>query len=600
MRHLDVLFSPAQVEGRELRGKLIFPVDVLRFTTTAVRAIASGARTLYPFASLASLRAFASKRPRSSYLTAGEENGLQLPALDLGNSPADFTPDACRGKDVLCFTTNGSRLLKALEGFGQILPLAPLNLSAVADFASRVDGSGVVACAGWRNRFAAEDAAVAGLFVVEALRRNPELELSEAALAARDLYVRNPGTWQDAVKRSKAARRLETQGFADDIPSCLRLDEIPLLLQASGSPLGIRLHDDAPPAFPLDAPAKTRHAGHPQTEAPPPERETTPSAGKNGDAPENEGTPGRGNNGEGKENTGGPSGNGGSGGNGTTKDPGAGPPEDDAREKVDGFRMSLGDHLIELRKRVIYSILFVVLGFLGVFCFYDSFMNVVLRPVERAFDAIEKDWKALQEDRDEEGEPRATVRPKIIQDKPQERFVATIKISFFLGLFLASPLIFWQLWLFVSAGLYPWERKWVAVFAPATFVCFTAGVLFLYFVVLPIGLRFLLGFGYHPDVLPTVGYGSYVSFFLLLSVLMGLVFELPLVMLFLARLGLVTPDTFRKKRKHFIIVIFVGAALVTPPDVITQVLMAIPLLILYELGIFLSRLAYKKRLEARS
>jgi sec-independent protein translocase protein TatC len=147
----------------------------------------------------------------------------------------------------------------------------------------------------------------------------------------------------------------------------------------------------------------------------------------------------------------------------------------------------------------------------------------------------------------------------------------------------------------VAKGLYPSERIYVWLFGPAVYVFFSGGVLFLYFVLLPIGLGFLLGFGEHELFSRTVAFGSYMNFCLLLAVLMGTVFQLPLVMLFLARVGIVKPETFSGKRRYVILAMFVGAALITPPDVVTQVILALPLLALYEFGLILAKFAYKRR-----
>lgn len=624
MRRLDVLFSPADAPLEGLHGMLVFPVDVLRFTSTVLHALAAGARSVRPLDSLFGLRSAASACPDGSCVTAGEEGGTPLPGLDLGNSPAHFTPDIVRDKDLLIATTNGSRLINALQGNGRILPLALLNLSAAARHARAIDGDGVVVCAGWRRRFALEDALVAGAFVVESLRLDPGLELSEAALAARDLLVRGQTPLEDRIRASAAARRLAGLGFAEDVEACLRTDALPVVAVAEGSPRRIVLAEPLPDGFvPPALPAPPAGAGRepdaaagtaPEAEAAADEPPPPPGDGSGPEKPPSGGSEGEG---------GGPDATGG-GGDGGADGTGGGPPGEGpaepagagdggdgkkerplGREDVDAFRMSLGEHLEELRRRVIFSILFALAGFVGVFLFREPVVNFVLGPVTKAFDAIQKE-RAAETPKDgkeaspgkegeEEAEARAPVRPRIIAVAPQEIFMSQIKISLVVGIFLASPLIFWQLWLFISAGLYPWERKWVVLFAPATYVCFAGGVLFLYFVVLPLGLKFLLGFGYHPDVLPTTGYSAYVGFFLLLATVMGVVFELPLVMLFLSRLGLVPPRAYRRYRKYILVAIFVCAAVITPPDVITQLLVAAPLIVLYELGIWLGTLVYRKR-----
>ncbi|MHC4601172.1 MAG: twin-arginine translocase subunit TatC [Planctomycetota bacterium] len=578
MRRLDVLFTPAETGSGMPRGKLVFPVDVLRFSTCAAQAVASGANALFPFESLPSLNRFAATLDPDRRITAGERDGIPIPDLDLGNSPQAFTPEACEGKDVLMVTTNGTRTLKAVEGGGLVLPFGFVNLSAVAAFAAPVEGEGVVVCSGWKGNFALEDALAAGAFVVESLRLSPDLELTESARAARDLAIRAGGRVEAQILDSEAARRLTALGFEEDVAFCLSRDTLPVVMELVGKPprivarrvRGEGPEKDAAPAAPSQAPA----AGKPES---PTERKPPPPP-----PPRKAGTP---------------------------ADP-AEPPKGEAggrdrsrrffgldRKAVDAFRMPLAEHLAELRRRILYCLFFALLGFVVVFIFRKPVIEVILVPVQKAFTAVEEVWaeQRVKEGGSSEEEGGAQQRPWLIANAVQEKFMAQIKIALAVGVFLASPLIFWQLWLFVGAGLYPWERKWIYIFAPATYLCFSGGVLFLYFIVLPLGLRFLLGFGYHAMVLPTMGYAAYVSFFLLLSVVMGLVFELPLVMLFLARLGLVAPQTFASKRKYFIVSIFVCSALITPPDVITQVLVALPLLVLYEVGILLARFVYRKR-----
>ncbi|MHC5039151.1 MAG: 2-phosphosulfolactate phosphatase, partial [Planctomycetota bacterium] len=216
MDRLDVLFTSAEIASRDLHGKLVFPVDILRFSTTLAHAIHAGARSVVPFDSLFALRAFASAQPPEACLTAGEESGVPIPGLDLGNSPQTFTPERCAGKDVLMVTTNGTTTLMALEEARRIFPFAFVNLAKVADFARQVEGEGIVVCAGWRERFALEDALAAGLFVVESLRRDPSLQLTETAKAARDLVVRSGETVEARVRATEAARRLAELGFERD------------------------------------------------------------------------------------------------------------------------------------------------------------------------------------------------------------------------------------------------------------------------------------------------------------------------------------------------------------------------------------------------
>lgn len=246
-------------------------------------------------------------------------------------------------------------------------------------------------------------------------------------------------------------------------------------------------------------------------------------------------------------------------------------------------RMSFGDHLQELRTRIIRAILGVVVAAIVCFTFGEEIMGFVLVPIH---DVVSR-----------HGGDLAWLRV-------QEGFLTYVKLALIVGLFVASPWVAYQLWSFVSEGLYPHEKKYVVIFAPATLGLFLAGVLFCYFVILPWGLEFLIGFAADikiPGVAagqqatkPTISVGEYLSFFLTISILMGLVFQLPLLMLFLDRVGLVRASTFARLRRYFLVGAFIVAALLTPPDPVTQILVAIPIIILFESGILISRFVGRK------
>jgi sec-independent protein translocase protein TatC len=171
---------------------------------------------------------------------------------------------------------------------------------------------------------------------------------------------------------------------------------------------------------------------------------------------------------------------------------------------------------------------------------------------------------------------------------PHEAFVAYLKLSLIAGVFVASPIILYQVWRFVSSGLKQDEKKYLIFYVPLSFIFFLGGGLFAYFLILPLGLKFLLGLG--TDILkPMISLKYYISFAGMLLLAFGIVFELPLVIMFLTKIGLVTPKVLRKKRKYIVFLIFIIAALLTPPDVITQLLMAGPLILLYEISILLSK-----------
>jgi sec-independent protein translocase protein TatC len=167
-------------------------------------------------------------------------------------------------------------------------------------------------------------------------------------------------------------------------------------------------------------------------------------------------------------------------------------------------------------------------------------------------------------------------------------FFVALKVSFFAGLFFALPIILWQLWLFIAPGLYDNEKKMVIPFVVGGSVMFTIGVLFAYYVVTPFGFQFLITFGSFLYT-PLINIEDYVGFFTKILLGFGIAFELPIVAAFLGMLGLITDKTLIRFFKYAIVAIFILAALLTPPDVLTQVLMATPLIVLYGISILILR-----------
>ena len=227
--------------------------------------------------------------------------------------------------------------------------------------------------------------------------------------------------------------------------------------------------------------------------------------------------------------------------------------------------VTLTRHLEELRERVLKSVLAVVISAFVVYGFVDKIYESLVVPVGR-----------------------------LVFIAPQEAFVTRIKIAFFGGLFLALPILLYQIWKFISVGLKRSEIKYTLLFGPLSFIFFTVGAIFGYALIVPIGIKFLLGFA-TDEIVPMISMSKYISFVAMLTMAFGMVFELPLASLFLTKIGVVTPRFLSQKRKHAIVVIFIAAAVLTPPDVITQTLMAVPLLILYEIGIIFSKIVHKPR-----
>lgn len=227
-------------------------------------------------------------------------------------------------------------------------------------------------------------------------------------------------------------------------------------------------------------------------------------------------------------------------------------------------KLALIEHLTELRSRIIKALVFIVAASCLLYGFVDTILLSLIRPVGR-----------------------------LVFIAPHEAFVSRIKIVLFGGLFISSPFVLYQTWRFVSSGLKSNERKYIGIFGPLSLIFFFAGALFGYFVIVPIGMNFLLGFS-TDTLIPMISVSRYISFVGVLTLSFGVVFELPLAILFLTKIGMVTPEFLSSKRKHAIVLMFVTAAILTPPDVITQCLMALPLLVLYEISILFSRLGSRR------
>ncbi len=228
--------------------------------------------------------------------------------------------------------------------------------------------------------------------------------------------------------------------------------------------------------------------------------------------------------------------------------------------------MSFGDHLEELRSRMIRAILSTLLAFIVVFTWHEDVLRFVVQPYTEIAHSLGM--------------------PSVLNVLgPTDAFFAYMKVSLIVGLLVSAPVWMWQFWAFVGAGLYSHEKKAVYKFAPPMILLFVGGVTFGYVVLIPIGLRYLLSFA-DPSVLQNwIGLSEYMSLFTTLTLVLGLTFQLPVIMALLTRMGLVTPQGFRDKRRFFILGAFFIGALLTPPDAVTQVLLATPLLFLFELGV---------------
>ena len=235
-------------------------------------------------------------------------------------------------------------------------------------------------------------------------------------------------------------------------------------------------------------------------------------------------------------------------------------------------KLPLTSHLEELRKRLIHILIALGIGFSLCYAFKDWLFFVVTRPLIEAL-------------------PKNSF---MVFTSLPEAFFTYMKIAFFASLILTSPYILYEIWKFISPGLYPKEKKYVFPFVFFSTLLFASGVLFGYFIALPPAFKFFVSFS--SDFLkPMVSMSEYLSLALKFLLAFGLCFELPVFVFFLAKIGVVNARMLSRQRRYAILVIFIVAAVLTPsPDVVSQVLMAIPLMILYEISIVVARFAVRK------
>lgn len=218
-------------------------------------------------------------------------------------------------------------------------------------------------------------------------------------------------------------------------------------------------------------------------------------------------------------------------------------------------------HLAELRSRLIKILLAIGVGFGGSYTFSDHILDWLRQPLPQ----------------------------KLVFISPTEAFLANLKVSFFAGVVITLPFSLFQVWRFIAPGLKPGEKGYAFSFIAFGSLLFSVGALFAYYLVLPLGLHFLLSYGY-PGLQPMISVGPYISFCMVILFTFGLVFNLPVVAVLLTRMGLVDSALLARNRRYAILVIFIVAAVLTPPDVFTQILLGLPLVLLYEFSIWLSRL----------
>ncbi|MBC8198510.1 MAG: twin-arginine translocase subunit TatC [Desulfobacterales bacterium] len=241
--------------------------------------------------------------------------------------------------------------------------------------------------------------------------------------------------------------------------------------------------------------------------------------------------------------------------------------ENDEAEKI-----PFTGHLEELRKRLVACFIAIGIGFVVSYGFKEKLFEILSHPLISVMGADDK----------------------LIFTGLPEAFFTYLKVALLSGFMLAAPVVLYQFWMFVAPGLYQKERRLLIPIVFLSSVFFVGGAFFGYFVVFPFGFKFFLGFA-SETIKPLPSMREYLSFSSKLLLAFGLVFELPLVITFLAKLGIVSVDFLKKNRKYALILFFAGSAILTPPDVVTQIMMALPLMMLYEISIIGARIFGKKK-----
>jgi sec-independent protein translocase protein TatC len=231
--------------------------------------------------------------------------------------------------------------------------------------------------------------------------------------------------------------------------------------------------------------------------------------------------------------------------------------------------MTVYEHIGELRKRLIIVVVFFFFAMVAGFFLAEP----IIVYLQHADEAKELTMNAF----------RITDPIKIY-----------MQFAFIIALILTSPVLLYQLWAFISPGLYEKERKVTLSYIPLSLFLFLSGVAFSYFVLFPFVIDFMIGFAEQLSINQVIGINEYFQFLFQLTIPFGLLFQLPVIVMFLTRLGIVTPMFLIKIRKYAYFVLLVIAALITPPDILSQIMVTLPLFVLYEISIIISKFAYKK------
>jgi len=271
-------------------------------------------------------------------------------------------------------------------------------------------------------------------------------------------------------------------------------------------------------------------------------------------------------------------------------------PKEDTKEQSEG-EMSFWDHLGELRSHIIKSLLSIVVFAIIAFIYKDFvFDTIILAPKEADFITnrllcqlgmlINVDYFCVQE-----------FALKLININMAGQFMTHIYISFMSGVIIAAPYIIYQFWKFIEPALHDYEKKNTSSTVFISSALFLTGVTFSYFLIVPLALNFFGSYHVSAEVANQIALGSYISMVVSVTFSIGVVFELPIIIFFLAKADLISIEFLKKNRKYMLVIVLIMSAIITPPDVFSQVMVTVPLMILYEFSIIVAKRAVKKKKE---
>ena len=233
-----------------------------------------------------------------------------------------------------------------------------------------------------------------------------------------------------------------------------------------------------------------------------------------------------------------------------------------------GAEMSFLEHLEELRWRLIYAIIGIIVGTIAAWIFIDQLVNFILL------------------------KPARDANANLQNLKPFGQIFLYVQVAIVAGIVISIPNIFYQFWKFIAPALKKREKKYIFSIVIFSSLCFLSGIVFAYYVMLPLALQFVAQFG-SVDIVNNFAINEYMTIIMSLMLGSALVFELPMLSFFLTKLGVLTPAFMRKYRKYALVIILIFAAFLTPPDPVSQLILAVPLVLLYEISIFISKISLK-------